>query len=230
MTTNGVAMLETPTERDAADRAALEAVLFLSVEPVPLAQLAKAAGIDESRANALLELLAAELDGVHRGLQLAAVAGGYRLLTKPEVADVVRRYKQITSSARLSKAALETLAIIAYRQPALRTEIEAIRGVDCAGVLKTLLDHRLVKIVGRRDLVGRPIVYGTTREFLEYFGLHDLTELPTLKEFEELARQAPVESSAPVLTPGEEPLYQNGDSAGFRAAEPPAGAEIAPSV
>jgi segregation and condensation protein B len=86
--------------------------------------------------------------------------------------------------------------MVAYKQPVLRTEIEAIRGVDCAGVLKTLLDHRLIKIVGRRDVIGRPIVYGTTREFLEYFGLKDLTELPTLKEFEELVQPPPLVTTA----------------------------------
>lgn len=190
MTTQS-AVLETPMEAVTAERAALEAILFLSVEPVTLTQLAHVVGTDEARTHTLLEQLGAELEAAHRGLQLVTIAGGYRLVTKPEVAEVVRRYKQITLAVRLSKAGLETLAIIAYKQPVLRTEIEAIRGVDCAGVLKTLLDYRLVKIVGRRDVVGRPIVYGTTREFLEYFGLKDLTELPTLKEFEELVPQFP---------------------------------------
>ena len=188
MSHSGVAELEIEGTTDAAERAAVEAILFTSVEPVTLEQLTQAIGAGESKVRGWLEQLEHELETPHRGLQLVTVAGGYRLVTKGSVAEILRRHRQMTAAVRLSKAALETLAIVAYKQPALRTEIEQIRGVDCAGVLKTLLDYRLIKIVGRRDMVGRPIVYGTTREFLEYFGLNNLTELPTLKEFEELAR------------------------------------------
>jgi segregation and condensation protein B len=197
MSHSGVAELEIEGTTDSAERAAVEAILFASVEPVPLEQLAQTVGADEPRVRAWLEQLEQELEAPHRGLQLVTVAGGYRLVTKGTVADILRRHRQMTAAVRLSKAALETLAIVAYKQPALRTEVEQIRGVDCAGVLKTLLDHRLIKIVGRREIVGRPIVYGTTREFLEYFGLNDLTELPTLKEFEELARQSQPELPLP---------------------------------
>jgi segregation and condensation protein B len=196
MTHSGVAELELEGATDAAERAAVEAILFASIEPVSLEQLVQALGADEPKIRGWVEQLEQELDAPHRGLRLVAVAGGYRLVTKGEVAEILRRHRQLTTAVRLSKAGLETLAIVAYKQPVLRTEVEQIRGVDCAGVLKTLLDYRLIKIVGRREIVGRPIVYGTTREFLEYFGLNTLAELPTLKEFEELARH-----SAPGETP-----------------------------
>ncbi len=201
MSTNGVAELETAVETNvethALERAAIEAILFTAIEPTPIEQLAQAVGIDPSQVRSILDGITAQTEAPDRGIQLVTVAGGYRLVTKPEVADLLRRYRQVAASVRLSKPALETLAIVAYKQPVLRTEVEIIRGVDCAGVLKTLLDYRLIKIVGRRDVVGRPIVYGTTREFLEYLGLNDLTELPTLKEFEELAAQAPL--AAPIV-------------------------------
>jgi segregation and condensation protein B len=188
MSHSGVAELEVAGVTDAVERAAVEAILFASIEPVSLEQLVQALGAEEPKIRGWLEQLEQELEAPHRGLRLVAVAGGYRLVTKGEVSEILRRHRQLTTAVRLSKAGLETLAIVAYKQPVLRTEVEQIRGVDCAGVLKTLLEYRLIKIVGRREMVGRPIVYGTTREFLEYFGLNTLTELPTLKEFEELAR------------------------------------------
>ena len=204
MNHSGVAELEIDGVTDVTERAALEAILFTSVEPVLLDQLTQALGADESKVRSWLDQMERELEAPHRGLQLVTVAGGYRLVTKGSVSEILRRHRQITAAVRLSKAALETLAIVAYKQPALRTEIEQIRGVDCAGVLKTLLDYRLIKIVGRRDMVGRPIVYGTTREFLEYFGLNNLTELPTLKEFEELARLSPAGQEGDLLPLDEE--------------------------
>jgi segregation and condensation protein B len=117
------------------------------------------------------------------------VAGGYRLVTKPELAPWVQRFRG-TKPAKLSKAALETLAIIAYKQPITKPEIEAIRGVTIDGVLKTLVERDLIRILGRKPEVGRPILYGTSRDFLEYFGFKDLSELPTLKEIESLAPAA----------------------------------------
>jgi len=196
MMQSSVADMDVASVTDAAERAAVEAILFTSVDSVTLEQLSQTIGADTSKIREWLDQLEQELEAPHRGLQLVAVAGGYRLVTKGGVAEILRRHRQMTAAVRLSKAALETLAIVAYKQPVLRTEVEQIRGVDCAGVLKTLLDYRLIKIVGRREMVGRPIVYGTTREFLEYFGLNGLTELPTLKEFEDLARYAPVGADA----------------------------------
>lgn len=218
MSHSGVAELELEGMTDAAERAAVEAILFASVEPVSLEELGQALGADEPKVRLWLEQLERELDAPHRGVQLVNVAGGYRLVTKESVVEILRRHRQLTAAVRLSKAALETLAIVAYRQPALRTEVEQIRGVDCAGVLKTLLDYRLVKIVGRRDIVGRPIVYGTTREFLEYFGLNDLTGLPTLKEFEELARQQPLDLAPTITT----------EDAGSDPVEPSSAAAVSP--
>jgi segregation and condensation protein B len=121
-----------------------------------------------------------------RGVVVTEVAGGYRLTTKPEVAPWIQRLRG-SKPARLSRAALETLAIIAYKQPITKPEVEVIRGVMVDGVLKTLVERDLVRILGRKAEVGRPILYGTSRSFLEYFGFKDLSELPTLKEIEALA-------------------------------------------
>jgi len=223
MSHSGVAELEIEGMTDAAERAAVEAILFTSVDPVPLEQLGQALGADESKVRAWLGQLEQELEAPHRGVQLVAVAGGYRLVTKEGVAEILRRHRQMTAAVRLSRAALETLAIVAYKQPVLRTEVEQIRGVDCAGVLKTLLDYRLIKIVGRREMIGRPIVYGTTREFLEYFGLNALTELPTLKEFEELARHGiPAAAIGPEAGSASDDAGPAGSAA---ATEPPAASD-----
>jgi segregation and condensation protein B len=116
------------------------------------------------------------------------VAGGYHLVTRPECSPWIKRLEKVKSGLRLSKPALETLAIIAYKQPVIRAEIEQIRGVDSMGVIKTLLERHLIKINGRRDAVGRPIVYGTTKDFLMNFGLKSLSELPTLRDFQEIAK------------------------------------------
>ena len=113
------------------------------------------------------------------------IAGGYQILTKTDFAEWIKKFNLIKLSARLSRAAVETLAIIAYKQPIIRPEIEVIRGVNVEGILKNLLDRRLIKILGRKDVPGKPLLYGTTKEFLQYFGLKDLSELPTLKEFKE---------------------------------------------
>jgi segregation and condensation protein B len=131
---------------------------------------------------------------------LVEVAGGYQLTTKQECAPWIRRLEEIRTASRLSKPALETIAIIAYKQPITRPEIEEIRGVDTAGVIKTLLERRLIKIAGRREAVGRPLLYGTTKEFLEYFGLRDLSGLPSLKEFKEVAQA----EADPVLVAAED--------------------------
>lgn len=156
----------------------LEALLFSADQPVTVAQLAQLSPepADKPTVRAMLEELAEDYEG--RGVQLREVAGGWQLLTRPEHGEWVRRLHQDESRAKLSRAALETLAIIVYRQPVTKTEIEALRGVDSSGVLKTLLERHLLKILGRKRVVGRPILYGSSREFLQYFGLNDLTDLP----------------------------------------------------
>ncbi len=156
----------------------LEALLFAADQPVTLAQLAQLSPepAEKAAVRAMLEDLAADYEG--RGVQLKEVAGGWQFLTRPEHGEWVRRLIQDESRAKLSRAALETLAIIVYRQPVTKIEIEGLRGVDSSGVLKTLLERRLVKILGRKRVIGRPILYGSSREFLQYFGLSNLTDLP----------------------------------------------------
>jgi segregation and condensation protein B len=114
------------------------------------------------------------------------VAGGYQLATRPENAAWIRKFRSVKVSSKLSKPALETLAIVAYKQPITRSEVEAIRGVNIGGIMRNLMERRLVKIVGKKDVPGKPMMYGTSLEFLQYFGLKDLSALPTLKEFQEL--------------------------------------------
>ena len=182
-------------ERDAraeADDAArlapiLEGLLFAAGAPVPVARLVEALdGPDRKQVMRALDLLDAKLADDGRGLRLMRVAGGYQLRTLAEHGPWIRRLLG-GKPPRLSRALMETVAIIAYRQPCTRPEIEAIRGVDVDGVLSTLLERRLAKIVGRKEAPGRPILYGTTRDFLEVFGLPDLEALPPLKDLGELA-------------------------------------------
>jgi segregation and condensation protein B len=167
--------------------AILEAILFVSDTPLGLDRIGEVLeGRSTDEIASLVLALQARYGQEDRGLVLTEVAHGYRLVTKPEVAPWIQRLRR-TRPTRLSKAALETLAIIAYRQPITKSEIEAVRGVTIDGVLKTLIDRDLVRILGRKADVGRPILYGTSRSFLEYFGFKDLSELPTLKEIEALA-------------------------------------------
>lgn len=122
------------------------------------------------------------------GFYLQEVAGGFQMRTRPEHSEWIKRYLQ-PNPVRLSRAALETLAIVAYKQPVIRADIEQIRGVDCGGILRTLLERRLVRVLGRREIPGRPLIYATTRFFLEVFGLKDLKDLPTPKEIEEMGQE-----------------------------------------
>jgi segregation and condensation protein B len=173
-------------------KALLEAIIYVSEEPVTLDALAKAlkeAPREELRA-ALKEMVEAGRAS-DRGVEIRVVAGGYRMYTKAEHHDAVRRFvRSQKPPLRLTMAALETLAVIAYKQPVTGPEIQAIRGVDPSSALETLLDKGLAVTAGRKQCVGRPILYRTSREFLIRFGLSGVDELPTLKEFEELARAA----------------------------------------
>jgi segregation and condensation protein B len=174
------------TERSEME-AALEAILFVSSEPVPRTRLLELfdEGEREQAAEALEAVLARYAGDEGRGVLVEDVAGGVRLATRPEVVGWLRRFFDVSGGNKLSMAALETLAIIAYRQPITGPEIQELRGVSAAGVLKTLLERRLVRIVGRKEVVGKPFLYGTTREFLVHFGLNALKDLPPLEEFEE---------------------------------------------
>jgi segregation and condensation protein B len=169
-------------------RAILEALLLVSDRPVTAEQLHEASGIDRPRLTEALGELSRTIAERAGGMVLVEVAGGWQLRTDPATVEYVRRFLRVRPQ-RLTRAAVETLAIIAYRQPVTRPEIEEIRGVDSAAVVKALLERRLIKILGKKEEVGRPILYGTTREFLEFFALKDLTALPTLHEFQELSEE-----------------------------------------
>ncbi len=173
-------------------KAAVEAALFASERPLTLAQLTAALeGAERKVVHQVLDELRAEYDEQGRGFRLAEIAEGWQLLTRPSHAGVIRRLHRIKSANRLTRPALETLAIIAYKQPLTKAEIEAIRGVGSDGVMQNLLERRLVRTVGRKDALGRPLLYGSTREFLQAFGLKDLGELPKLTELKELLKQEP---------------------------------------
>jgi segregation and condensation protein B len=171
--------------------AAIEAVLFVSSEPVPRARLLEMFEEEErEEAAAALEAVLARYahaaDGTpDRGVFVEDVGGGVRIATRPEMSGWLRRVFDVSSGTKLSMAALETLAIIAYRQPITGPEIQELRSVNPTGVLKTLLERRLVRIAGRKEVVGKPFLYGTTKEFLVHFGLNSLRDLPPLEEFEE---------------------------------------------
>jgi segregation and condensation protein B len=174
------------TERNDIE-AAIEAVLFVSSEPVPRNRLLELFDEEdrEQAAEALEAVLARYREGDGRGVMSEEVAGGVRIATRPEMVMWLRRFFDVSGGTKLSMAALETLAIIAYRQPITGPEIQELRSVSPAGVIKTLLERRLVRITGRKEVVGKPFLYGTTKEFLVHFGLNSLRDLPPLEEFEE---------------------------------------------
>lgn len=221
-----------PEDADAQKLALLEAVVYITDEPLTVEQIAEALGEPEAEARRLLERLVAEYSRPEHGLSVREIAGGYKMSTKPEHHEAIRAFvKKLNPPLKLSLAALETLAVIAYKQPITAPEIMEIRGVQGAGVLKTLLDRKLITTAGRKSVVGRPILYRTTKEFLVQFGLKDLSELPTLKEFEELRRLALTDEAGEETAPAEsaaEPLaadaQQPGDTADLPAASKDEGA------
>ena len=172
-------------------RAMVEAAVYITDEPLSAAQIAAALEQPVHLVAKVLEELAAEYNKPEHGLTVREVAGGYKIGTKPEHHEAIRAFvKSLKPPLKLSLAALETLSVIAYKQPITAPEVLEIRGVQGAGVLKTLIDRKLIAPAGRKNVVGRPILYKTTKEFLIQFGLKDLHELPTLKEFEELSKFA----------------------------------------
>src|SRR3954467_8703808 len=206
----------------------LEAIIYAAEEPVTLDQLTlllKESVINEggltdlepaaaqteakSRIRAALEELIADNDQGDRGIEIRSVAGGYRMATKPEHHDVVRGFaKSLKPPVRLSLAALETLAVIAYKQPITVPEVSEIRGVDAGGVIGTLLDRKLITTSGRKQVIGRPILYKTSKDFLMRFGLNDINELPSMEEFEKLATDqgdlfTAEATTPPAATPGD---------------------------
>ena len=173
-------------------KALLEAIIYVAPDPVSLNAILKSLeGEERDRVKEKLRELIEEFERPEHGVQIRQIAGGYKFSSKPEHHEVLRKFvKSLKQPIRLSKPALETLAVIAYRQPVTAPEIDEIRGVDCGGVIHTLLERKLVVTAGRKNVVGRPILYRTSRDFLVHFGLKDLSELPSLREFEEMARQA----------------------------------------
>lgn len=185
----------------------LEALLFVTAEPIPVTRfLALLGAVTKQDVDQALAGLAQDYEQEGRGLQLAEVAGGYRIVTKAEFAPWLKRLEKVKSPSKLSRSALESLAIIAYKQPIVRAEVEQIRGVETSGVIRTLLERKLVRIVGRKEEPGRPIMYGTTKFFLEHFGLRDLSQLPPLREFKELGE------SEQSMLPIEEVMVVEGQS------------------
>ena len=173
-------------------KALIEAIIYVAPEPVTLDAILKSLdGEERERVKTKLHELIADFERPEHGMEIRAIAGGYKFSSKPEHHEVVRKFvKSLKPLVRLSKPALETLAVIAYRQPVTLPEMDQIRGVDCGGVIHTLLEKKLVVTAGRKNVVGRPILYRTSRDFLVHFGLKDVGDLPSLREFEEMARQA----------------------------------------
>jgi len=199
-------------------KALLEAVVYVAEEPLTVEQIASGIGQPRETVEKLLAELVAEFDQPGHGLTVRVVAGGYKMATKPEHHEAVRNFvKSLKPPLKLSLPALETLAVVAYKQPVTAPEIMEIRGVQGAGVLKTLLDRKLIAVAGRKNVIGKPILYKTTREFLVQFGLKDLSELPSLKEFEEIRRMAV--SDGEMMLPFEGPKQE--PAAEPAPAEPP---------
>ncbi len=225
--TEPVAEAEAPVSvEDAQLKAVLEALVYVAEEPLTLAQIAAALQQPSERVRALIEQLVAEFDKPEHGVTIREVAGGYKMATKPEHHEAVRSFvKSLKPPLKLSLPALETLAVIAYKQPVTAPEIMEIRGVQGAGVLKTLLDRKLIAAAGRKNVIGKPILYKTTKEFLIQFGLKDLSELPSLKEFEEIRRMAFAESEVPEAGPATAETMAEEPSSG--ESQLPAAAETA---
>jgi segregation and condensation protein B len=197
-------------------KAILETLLFVSHDPVTVDRLAAVLeGVPKAEIRQALRGLQQDFDMTGRGLQIVEVAGGFQIVTRPDYGPWIKRFEKSKPAPKLTRSALETLAIIAYKQPLVRSEIEQIRGVETSGVLRTLLERKLVRMVGRKDMPGRPILYGTTKNFLQHFGLRDLSELPPLREFKELS-----EAEQAQLPVGEEALLIQGSATPDREGRP----------
>jgi segregation and condensation protein B len=213
-------------------KALVEAILYVSPEPVTLEMLAQALAPEErDRIKGALFELINDYAWPQHGIQIRAVAGGWKFSSKPEHHEVLRGFvKSLKPPIRLSKPALEALAVIAYRQPVTLPEMNEIRGVDCGGVIHTLLEKKLVVTAGRKNVVGRPILYRTSKDFLVHFGLKDVGDLPSLHEFEEMARQALGSDASPAREfPAETEVEASATGAGSAVESGPGGAgEAAP--
>ncbi len=204
-------------------RAILEALIFASPQPITAKEIGQVlGGVSREDWQKALTELRADYARDERGLHLVEIAGGWQVTTRPEYNDWVRELLDPKTPTRLSIQALETLAVIAYKQPVTLPEIIELRGVKSAGVIKTLLEKRLIRILGRKEVVGRPILYGTTRQFLLHFGLKDLAELPQIEEFAEVLGEevdvAGLKRAIEAPRPAEVPLAEEGAASGDEAA------------
>ncbi len=184
-------ILEADTVTDSLDeqelKGIIESLLYVSQDPLTVDKITSVlAGPPKVVVNNAVRALQQDYDQDGRGLHIVEVAGGFSMVTRPDCAPWITRLQKVKASAKVSRSALETLAIIAYKQPIVRGDIEQIRGVETSGVLRTLLDQKLIRMVGRKDIPGRPILYGTSKVFLQRFGLRDLRDLPPLREFKDL--------------------------------------------
>src|SRR6266566_8136639 len=221
-------------------KAQVEAIVYAAETPISLDQIAQlvrasviATGASDdaevrSQVRAAIEELVANYSSESHGIELRQIAGGYRMSTKPEQHDLVRAYaKNLKPPIRLSLPALETLAVIAYKQPATVPEISEIRGVDSSGVIATLLERKLITTAGRKAVVGRPILYKTTKEFLLRFGLRDVNELPSMEEFEKLVAESFQSDLMPVEETAQEPKGARAADAAQEAVPPGQDHEVA---
>jgi segregation and condensation protein B len=211
-------------------QAGLEAIIYAADEPATLDQIAKALGIEKVETRAALDQLMATYQTEDRGIEVRKVAGGWKFYTKAQHHDVVRKFiKSLQPPLRLTMPALETLAVIAYKQPVTVPEINEIRGVHVGGVIKTLLEKKLITTAGRKDVIGRPILYRTSKQFMMRFGLSDLDELPSLKEFEALA-QAALGSDEGIaeIRPEDQPMDAAANEGDASASSSAAGEDAAP--
>ncbi|HAM50582.1 MAG TPA: SMC-Scp complex subunit ScpB [Nitrospiraceae bacterium] len=167
---------------DQEKKSLLEALLFLSGEPITVSSLKSITDMDEPEIRRTIDELISDYKSRDGGVLITEIANGYQMVTNIRYAPWLRKLRGSQGSSKLSMPALETLAIIAYKQPIIKAEVEQIRGVNSDGIIKSLLERRLIRILGRKEAPGKPLLYGTTKEFLQYFGLKDLTELPTLKD------------------------------------------------
>jgi segregation and condensation protein B len=165
------------------NKAIIEALLFASGEPLTCPAITKATGLAEHEIRNIVNILMSEYRERHSGIIIAEIAEGFEMLTDPDLAAWIRKMKNIHGTGKLSQPSLETLSIIAYKQPITRLEIDQLRGVNSDAAVKSLLDKRLIKIVGKKETPGRPYLYSTTKEFLQYFGLKNLGELPAVHDF-----------------------------------------------
>lgn len=208
-------------------KSTIESLIFITEKPLLIDDLKKLfENIEPSQIREIIETLKKEFQERSSGMRIIEIAGGFQMVTAPESAETIKKFYKIKHTEKLTGPSLETLAIIAYKQPVTRIDIEAIRGVNVDGVVKSLQEKGLIRIVGRKEVIGRPFVYGTTRSFLDYFGLKSLDELPKIEEFaqQDLAlnlKMASGEGEITPLTQEEEAQVQSQSSSGGGTDENP---------